>query len=374
MVRADYGTTSCTRRWPKRRCAAGIAGTRGGANRSTIQDGFLLLSPEALQRGGFEYDSLALLERRGHQLERLRGDTRTTRFPAWSPEQYPDGYFNPRAGWVESAKVVGRLVVEARSGRRASFSNGRRAIDLLEQDARVVGVQTTDGRELRADSVLVAAGAWTPALLPHLGDVMWATGQPVVHFRVEDPAAWQAPHFPVWAADISRSGWYGFPALDDGTLKIANHGVGRRVHADDPRSVLPAEEVRFRAFVRDHLPALADAPIDRGTPVSVLRHLRRRFLDRPRSRACRLDRGRRGQRTRVQVRTGAGWPDRRRGRGEAECLGAALSLADERARCERGGACHGELTERLVQPPLRHFERGSGLMEALSRWQRARSC
>ena len=109
--------------------------------------------------------------------------------------------------------------------------------------------------------VLVAAGAWTPALLPHLGDVMWATGQPVVHFRVEDPAAWQAPHFPVWAADISRSGWYGFPALDDGTLKIANHGVGRRVQADDPRSVLPAEEARFSAFVRDHLPALAGAPI-----------------------------------------------------------------------------------------------------------------
>ena len=199
------------------------------------QDGFLLLSPEALQRGGFEYESLALLEQRGHRLERLRGDTRTTRFPAWAPEQYPDGYFNPRAGWVESAKVVGKLAVEAKAA-------GVRLLErtecdrLLEQDARVVGVQTTDGRELRADSVLIAAGAWTPALLPHLGDVMWATGQPVVHFRVEDPAAWQAPRFPVWAADISRSGWYGFPALDDGTLKIANHGVGRRVHADDPRT------------------------------------------------------------------------------------------------------------------------------------------
>jgi glycine/D-amino acid oxidase-like deaminating enzyme len=33
------------------------------------------------------------------------------------------------------------------------------------------------------------------------------------------------------------------------------------VHADDARSVLPAEEARFRAFVRDHLPALAGAPI-----------------------------------------------------------------------------------------------------------------
>ena len=109
--------------------------------------------------------------------------------------------------------------------------------------------------------VLMAAGAWTPALLPELGDVMWATGQPVVHFRVADPTMWQAPRFPVWGADISRTGWYGFPALNDGTLKMANHGVGRRVHADEPRRVLPQEEERFRAFVREHLPELAGAPI-----------------------------------------------------------------------------------------------------------------
>ena len=223
-------------------------------------DGFLLLSPEVLQPGRFEYDSLALLEKRGHRLERLRGDTRTTRFPAWMPEQYPDGYFNPRAGWVESAKVVGRLLGEAQAAGARILE--RTACDrLLEQGGRLLGVRTTDDRELLADAVLVAAGAWTPALLPQLGDVMWATGQPVVHFQVDDPAAWQAPRFPVWAADISGTGWYGFPALDDGTLKIANHGVGRRVHADEPRSVLPAEKARFRAFVRDHLPALADAPI-----------------------------------------------------------------------------------------------------------------
>jgi glycine/D-amino acid oxidase-like deaminating enzyme len=224
------------------------------------QDGFLLLSADPLQPGGFEYESRAMLEQRGHRLEHLQANVWATRFPAWSPEQYPDGYFNPRAGWVESAKVVGRLADEARAAGVRLLE--QTACDrLLEQGTRSVGVRTSDGSELRANAVLVAAGAWTPVLLPHLGGVMWATGQPVVHFRVENPKAWQAPGFPVWAADISRSGWYGFPALDDGTLKMANHGVGRRVHADDPRSVLPAEEARFGAFVREHLPALAGAPI-----------------------------------------------------------------------------------------------------------------
>lgn len=224
------------------------------------EDGFLVLSADALQPGRFEYDSLALLERRGHHLERLRADERSTRFPAWSSAQYPDGYFNPRAGWVESARVVARLALEARAA-------GVRLLErvgcerLIEHGDRVLGVQTIDGSQLRADVVLLAMGAWTATFFPALGDVMWATAQPVVHFRVDDPAAWQAPRFPVWAADIGRSGWYGFPALADGTLKIANHGPGRRVRADDPRTVLPAEEALFRTFVAERLPALAGAPI-----------------------------------------------------------------------------------------------------------------
>jgi glycine/D-amino acid oxidase-like deaminating enzyme len=156
--------------------------------------------------------------------------------------------------------VVARLALEAQAAGARLLENAEYD-RLLEGTDGIVGVKTTDGRELRAGTVLVAAGAWTPALLPNLGDVMWATAQPVVHFRVENPAAWQAPRFPVWGADISRTGWYGFPALNDGTLKIANHGVGRRVHADDPRVVPPADVERFTAFVHEHLPALAGAPI-----------------------------------------------------------------------------------------------------------------
>src|SRR5262249_56740840 len=46
-----------------------------------------------------------------------------------------------------------------------------------------------------------------------------------------------------------------------GTLNIAKHGVGGRVHPDGVRTVLPEEEGRFRAFVRQLRPALAGAPI-----------------------------------------------------------------------------------------------------------------
>jgi glycine/D-amino acid oxidase-like deaminating enzyme len=65
----------------------------------------------------------------------------------------------------------------------------------------------------------------------------------------------------VWGADISRTGWYGFPALPDGRLKIGHHGPGRRVHPDEPRTVLPQEIENVRHFLEASLPSLADAPI-----------------------------------------------------------------------------------------------------------------
>ena len=231
------------------------------------QDGFLLLTTETMRAGGFEHESFALLSRRGHAPERIRADDLPGRFTGWSAGRYRDGYFSPRAGWVESGKVLAQLAAEA-AAHGIRLAEGLAFDRLIETDDGVAGIRATDSTratpratELRADAVLVAAGAWTPALLPHLAGVMWTVGQPVVHLTVERAADWQAPRFPVWAADISRTGWYGFPALEDGTLKIGRHGPGRRVHPDDPRTVEPSEMAPFREFVDESLPALSGAPI-----------------------------------------------------------------------------------------------------------------
>lgn len=224
------------------------------------QDGFLLLSPRPMDAPGFERDSFSLLQKRGHSLERMTPDALQKRYPVWARGPYVDGYINPRAGWAESGKVVARLLEEARA-LGVIVHDGIAFGRLLERGSRAQGIVSTRGDEHRADYVLVAAGAWTPTLLPHLSSLMWATGQPVLHFQAPNLEDYQPSRFPVWAADIARTGWYGFPALADGTLKIANHGAGRRVHPDEPRAVLPEEEARFRDFLHESLPALADAPV-----------------------------------------------------------------------------------------------------------------
>ena len=150
----------------------------------------------------------------------------------------------------------------------------REAIDTgveLRADSAVVGVDAVgsvargvnleSGASIAADAVLVAAGSWTPALLPHLGDRLWSTAQTVLRFRPRRPERFAAPRFPVWAAGTGPDGWYGFPTTGDGLVKVANHGVGRRLPPDGDRTAPAADEARFRAFLASALPELAEAPL-----------------------------------------------------------------------------------------------------------------
>jgi glycine/D-amino acid oxidase-like deaminating enzyme len=222
--------------------------------------GILLLSREGLERGGFEAESFDLLRRRGVPLERLDAARRAERFPAWAGASYADGYFNPWAGFAESGRVMARLVdLAADAG--VLLRQGRRCRRLLEAGSRVAGIELDDASTIRADTVVVAAGAWTPVLLPHLERFMWPTAQPVVHLRPADPRPFDGRHFPVWCADIARTGWYGFPLTASGVLKFGHHGPGRRLGPGEPLQLLPEEQERLARFAAQTFPQLAGATV-----------------------------------------------------------------------------------------------------------------
>ena len=223
------------------------------------ETGVLYLTLDSMQPGKYEYESYQLLLKRGHPVVRLDSVEIRKRFPAWNAELYPDGYLNLQGGWAASGRVVALLAERARQA-GVNIIEGTQFSSLVEQSGRIGGVKTADGMEHPADWVVFCAGSWTPVLLPWLGEVMWPTAQAVLHFKVQQPGLYQPPAFPVWTADIGRTGWYGFPAQGDGTLKIANHGIGWR---QDPRTerTVPAEtEMHFRRFMAQSLPGLETAP------------------------------------------------------------------------------------------------------------------
>lgn len=258
-VRMDYGSDDLYMSLMEEAFHGWHAWNRRWGEELYHETGFLFVCRGEMQPGGFEHESFVRLSQRGHTPERLRGGELERRFPAWAPGAYADGYLNRKAGWAESGRVVAALARQCEDA-GVRVEGGRRFDRLLEEGSRVTGI-VSGGERLKADVVVMATGAWTPSLLPHLGDVMWATGQPVLHFRVPDPAAYRPPHFLPWAADISTTGWYGFAALPDGTLKVAHHGPGWRLDPDGPRTVPLAEEARFRAFLRGTFPGVANAPL-----------------------------------------------------------------------------------------------------------------
>lgn len=223
------------------------------------ETGVLYLTLDGMQPGGFEYESWQLLQERGHAVERLDSAALRRRFPAWNAGRYPDGYFNPQGGWSPSGRVIALLAERARIA-GVDIVEGASFASLIEESGRIRGVVTADKAEHRGDTVVFCAGSWTPVLLPWLRDVMWPTAQAVFHFKAEPARAYQPPGFPVWTADVGKTGWYGFPAKDDGTLKIANHGAGWQLDPRGSRDIPAEAEPRFRKFLKESLPGLTNTP------------------------------------------------------------------------------------------------------------------
>ena len=224
------------------------------------EQGFLLMKKTPMTHGSFEMESFKRLQARGHQPERVDSERLAADHPAWNASLYVDGYLSYRAGWAESGQVVAQIA-DGLPGRGVNVQPGKTFQHFIEDGSRVLGVTTEDGDTFRADITIMATGAWTPHYLPYLSDVMWTTGQPVMHFKPDNLQDYTPPVFRPWSADISQTGWYGFPKDVTGVVKIANHGKGVLINpVDDPHELPPGTEDKFRQFMTETFPRLADAP------------------------------------------------------------------------------------------------------------------
>ena len=227
------------------------------------EDGFLVLTSQPLEPGTIERQSYDLLTAAGWPLERLNSEIVAERYPLWNAQHYNDGYFNPRGGWGEAGETVSFLAAEAASA-GTEIITGFSAQSVLVESGRAVGLRSTDGSEVKADCVVVAAGVWSPRLIPELEDMITPVAQTLIYLRPTLPDRFRPPHFPPWGADIPRTGWYGFPVNAEGVVKLAIHGPGRMVDADAPRDADPAIVESGRRFLAHSLPELAQAPLAGG--------------------------------------------------------------------------------------------------------------
>ena len=223
--------------------------------------GVMFVRHGEMKPGDFEYESFKILQRRGYRIERMNSPQIWKRFPAWNPDLYQDGVLELNAGYAESGRVVAILVERAKSI-GIELREGAKFSQLDEGDDRVKGIVLDDGQRISGDAVVMAVGAWTPYILPFTREFFRATGQPVFHLKPRQPDLFVPERFAVFGADISTTGYYGFPLNPEGVVKIANHGPGREMSPETAnRAVTSQEEQNLREFLSTTFPTLTDAPI-----------------------------------------------------------------------------------------------------------------
>lgn len=189
------------------------------------------------------------------------------------------GYINRRSGWADAEDAMRWLRAKVESTKRVTFLHGE-AIELLKSDQRVYGARLKDGRNITAELVILATGAWTGSLVDLRGRAT-ATGQVLAYLRLSSTEQEHLSKMPV-LLNMSN-GLFVIPPKNR-VLKVARHAYGYtnpvlirnpdkpsckemitvslpRTGVDDPSQQIPAEgEAACRAALRDMIPWLAERP------------------------------------------------------------------------------------------------------------------
>ena len=209
----------------------------------------------------FELASFQNLIECGHKPERIDSKAIADRFPVFNSALYVDGFYHARAGYAEATTTLQFLRERAiRIG--IEMADGLRVESLVTDDSTVSGIKCRNGSQLKIGQLIICAGAFTASLID-MGSLLISTGHPVFHFEPGAPESFQAGSFPVFGADISNTGWYGFPLHPTANVvKVANHSAGLATAPFEAyRALEDAEVDRARDFVRSSIPTLANESI-----------------------------------------------------------------------------------------------------------------
>lgn len=198
----------------------------------------IILSAE---KDGSEYVRRAMgnAEGLGYRVEGLTSKEDVRGVLGTGGEGGESGYVNWGSGWADAGRAMEgcmRMVVEAarernREGRGAVVFKKGRATRLIFRDGdargkrRVVGAVLEDGSEVLAGLTIVAAGAWSGALVDLRGRAE-ARGQVLAYVGITDEEKERLESMPV-VLNLS-TGMFAIPPVEDKSPSLPAQGGGKR--------------------------------------------------------------------------------------------------------------------------------------------------
>ena len=217
--------------------------------------GGLMIGP---QDGTLVRGAIRSAETHGLSFERLDAAAMRARFPQFAVRDSEVAVREPRAGVLDPEACVSAQL--ERAVQRGAELERDRPVTSWRATHSGIEVETPRGRE-RAAQLVLAAGAWLPALLG--ADVLPLTVERMVLYwfgAARDPESFAPERFPIWIWEHETDRYcYGFPALERG-IKVARHHEGELCAPETARrEVSDAEIAGMRAWVEQHLPDAAGA-------------------------------------------------------------------------------------------------------------------
>ncbi|SDQ13998.1 N-methyl-L-tryptophan oxidase [Microbacterium sp. cf332] len=237
IIRTSYGSTPYVRlaQASYRDWAAFEAAT---GERLTTVTGGLVFIPTDGPFAASDFVSSLTEAQVPHEL--LAPDDVHARWPQFSLPAGVETVYTPDSGIVHAARSVAAFQMHARMN-GAVIRDRTPVLSLIPDESGVV-VRTADG-DVHAGKVVLAADAWTNALLAPLGaEIPLITMQEqVTYFAPEQPDAFDRDRFPVWIWEDEQC-FYGFPTYGEPTIKAARDRSDN-IMSPDERTFAPSPEL-----------------------------------------------------------------------------------------------------------------------------------
>lgn len=208
--------------------------------------------------GGYESFKYLNEERKGIQI--LSQEQVANKFPQFSFSQTREEHFvyDAWAGYLDSGLAMSVLKdiaidigIEIRENSAVS--------EVCDSRGKVCII--VDGVTESFDRSIISAGPWIGRFAPEIEKGIVISRQDMAFFRPHDQTLFTHDMMPIWSIHPIEEGWYGFPLLADGTVKIAMDLRGEEVTADVYRITRGDFIESVKEFVSKRIPLLADSPL-----------------------------------------------------------------------------------------------------------------
>ncbi len=186
-------------------------------------------------------------------LQELSGHEVSDRFPGFIMPDDAVAIFEPEGGYLFVEECIRNYVQQALA-LGAEIEIGTAVTSWISSDSSV-SVDCA-GTIFQSDRLIIAPGAWAPDLLSELGIRFRILRKHLHWYALNDRLAYDSRQgSPVFFYETQAGCYYGFPSLDQQSLKVAEHSWGDEIV--DPLAVDrgrdPRESLRVEAFVSQHL-------------------------------------------------------------------------------------------------------------------------